>query len=500
LLAIGVLLFRIARRDVAAPVAASIAVGVLLADPARVLLGWPSGAQHLLAAVFALLAVYEAEARRLPTAALAALAGVLSHESAALVLPLLPLVTWRERRDVRATLVAGGATLAVVAAWAAGYAIALRHGVLTPPLHAGGSAPVAARLPELYARALPAALNVEDVHGAERGFVIGALVVAALVAAVQWSQPAARARMRAALPMGLTGLVWFGAGVVPLAALLPDWNAWRAWTPALGLAVAVPALLGAAAPWLAIAWAGLRLAALLVAPGAPALVTREPPPNGSHVSFTQLVRLQRTVLASHTALLGGAPRLAPRSRVCYWEMPRLAEFAYQGSRALQVWYRDSTLVWTAFHGQLGLTTPLAEGIEFHPEEATDFAAHVPGRAIALYQQAAALSIANRDDAADSVLRVAMAALGRDRGPFMGTLYENLALNAYRRQDYKAADSLNEYALRVGVETGAYWLLRCAKAIMDGDRPLAEFAIRRSLELDRNNEAAQKVARDLGVLK
>src|SRR5437870_2914566 len=70
--AIGVLVFRIARRDLAPPVAAAMAAGVVITEPARVLLGWPSGAQHLLAALFALLAVHEMQARRLPTAALAA--------------------------------------------------------------------------------------------------------------------------------------------------------------------------------------------------------------------------------------------------------------------------------------------------------------------------------------------------------------------------------------------------------------------------------------------
>jgi hypothetical protein len=500
LAAIGVLAFRIARGFVAPPVAAAIAAGLVTTEPARVLLGWPSGAQHLLASLFALLAIHEAHRRRLPTATLAALAGVLSHESAALALPLLPLIAWRDRRQVRDALMAGGAAIAVVLVWAGGYAIALRHGVLLPPTTARAGVSVAGRVPGLFSRAWPAALNVEDVHGPERAMVLGGLLLAALIAAAAWMRPEARTRLRAALPLGLVGLAWFVVGVLPLAVLLPDWNSWRAWLPTVGLAFAIPALLGAASPPLAAVWVGLRIAALLVAPGAPRLVTREAPQNGSHVSFSQLVRLQRTVLASHDALVGAVPTLPPHARVCYWEMPRLAEFAYQGSRALQVWYRDSTLTWMAFGGRGGLTQRLDEGVEFHPEDMNEFAAHVPGRAIALYQQAAALILADRATKGDSLLRQAMVVLGRDHGPFIGTLYENMALNAYRRGDYKAADSLNEYALRVGVETGAYWLLRSARAIMNGDRQQAEMAIRRSLELDRNNDAAQAVARELGVLK
>jgi len=358
---------------------------------------------------------------------------------------------------------------------------------------------IAAKVPVLLSKALPAALNVEDVHGPERAFVLTILLLAGAVAAILFARPAGRARLRRVLPMALTGIAWFALGVLPLALLLPDWNAWRAWTPAIGFAVAVPALLGAASPWLAAVWVSMRLAALLVAPGVPPLVTREPPPNGSHVSFAQMVRLQTIVLESRTVLLRDVPHLAPHDHVCYWEMPRLAEFAYQGSKAIQVWYGDSTLSWTAFGGQRGLTAPLAAGIEFRFAE-KPFAASVSGRAILLYQQAAALSIANQEDRADSLLRVTMKVLDHDHGPFLGTLYENMALNAYRRQRYELADSLNEVALRVGAETGSYWLLRAARAIINGDRAMAQAAIQRSLQLDGNNDAAQEVARQLGVLK
>jgi hypothetical protein len=497
----GGLAFRIARRDLPVPVAASIAAGIVLSEPARVLLGWPSGSQHLLAALFALLAVHEAQARRLPTAALAALAGVLSHESAALALPLIPLITWRERHEARAALASLGAVAAVAAVWRAGYAIALRHGVATPPVHSPADLPgqsIASKIPTLLSKAFPAALNLEDVQGPERTFVLCGLALAAVIAGVVFALPAGRPRLRAALPMALAGIAWFVLGVLPLALLLPDWNAWRAWTPAIGLTFAIPALLGTASPWLAGVWVGLRLAALLVAPVVTPLVTRTPPPNGSHVSFPQLVRLQTIVSATREVLAADVPKLAPHDRVCYWEMPRLAEFAYQGSKALQVWYGDSTLSWTPFGGQKGLTTPLAAGVEFRFAD-TPFAASIPRRAIVLYQQAAALSIAGHEDRADSVLRESMAVVGHDRGPFIGTLYENMALNAYRRQRYEQADTLNELALRVGAETGSYWLMRAARAIQRGDNAMARAAIRRSLQLDAGNEAARQVARQLGVL-
>jgi tetratricopeptide (TPR) repeat protein len=243
----------------------------------------------------------------------------------------------------------------------------------------------------------------------------------------------------------------------------------------------------------------VRLAALLVAPGTPPLVTREPPPLGSRVSFSQLARLQRIVAASRGALREVAPRLAPHDRVCYWEMPRLAEFAFQNSKALQVWYHDSTLTWSAFGGQRGLSLAVAAGVEYRYAE-TPFAAAVPGRSIALFQQAAALSLANQEERSDSLMRVAQTLAGHERGPFLAMLFENMALNAFRRQRFERADSLNERALAVGPESGTYWLLRAARQAMVGDRDAARISIRRSLQLEPGNETARDVARQLGELR
>jgi hypothetical protein len=161
LLSISFLLYRIARRFAAAPVAAAVAVFPLLSEPARALLGWPSGAQHLLSAVCVLCAVHEVVAGRLVSAALAALVGLLSHESAALVLPVLPAVTWMRTRRMDKAGWALALTAAVAVAWGVGYTLAFRHGVRLPP--AGDWHAFTRRLPTLYGRAVMAALNLEDI-------------------------------------------------------------------------------------------------------------------------------------------------------------------------------------------------------------------------------------------------------------------------------------------------------------------------------------------------
>ena len=497
----SLLAFRIARRELGAPVAAAVAAGIALSEPARVLLAWPSGSQHLLAAMFALLAIHEAQARRLPTALIAALAGLLSHESAALSLPVILLIVWRGRRDPRALGVAAAGLIGVAALWAIGYRTAIGHGVALPPAHPATEAGRTAftLLGDLYGRAIPAALNIEDVHGPERLLIVFMLIGCAIAAGVLYARPAGRARLRAAGPVALTAAAWFCAGVMPLVMLLPDWNGWRSWTPSLGIAFALPALFGGASPWLAGIYVSLRLIALLIAPGAPAFVTREPLHLGSHVSFPQLVRLQRIVVASREAILKGLPALQPHDRVCYWSMPRLAEFGFQGSRALQVWYADSTLRWAPFGGQQGLTTPLAGGIEYSYDR-SPFAAVVTHASIALYQQSAALSSARQFDRADSALRASLAALGRDRGPFASTLVQNLARNAYHRGQFERADSLNTVSLRLDGETAFYWLLRATCAGVQGDTTQARAAIQRSLALEPTNAEALGVARQLGVVR
>src|SRR5205085_11823694 len=92
-------MYRLARRAFDAPTSAAIASFPILAEPSRVLLAWPTGAEYLLAMLAAVLAVSAAAAGRRIVAAVALMAALLSHESAVVTLAVVPIVgAWRTRR------------------------------------------------------------------------------------------------------------------------------------------------------------------------------------------------------------------------------------------------------------------------------------------------------------------------------------------------------------------------------------------------------------------
>jgi hypothetical protein len=478
-------------------------VFVLLSEPARVLLGWPSGAQHLFAGTATVLAVHEALEGRIAGAGLAALAGVLSHESAALALPLLPLVAWQEGRGRREVLGAGAMALGVAAIWAVGYAIALHHGVTLPPGHAPGESAAGAwlrKLPGLAARALAAAVNLEDVHGPNRVALVAGALLLTVALAFELRAREARQRLRSAAPALLVAAAWFGLGVLPLAALLPDWNAWRAWTPTLGFAIATTGALGAVSPWLAGGWVALKLVALLLSPGAPSAVNRVAPERASHVSFTQIVRLQRIVNSSRASMLSRVSRLPHRGRVCFWEIPRLAEFAFQNSRALQVWYRDSTLTWGGFTNMGGFDASFDACLEYRYDGPV-VSVVIPGVALDRFRRAADQGEAGHFDASDSLLHQSVAALEDREGYFYSSALAAQAVNAFNRGAYTEVESLSRLMPRLAQpEPPMIWTLRAKLALMRGDRTGALEDLIRALDINPGHGPSIELAREMGVLK
>jgi hypothetical protein len=498
LLALAILLHRIARRFAPAPVAAMVACFPLLAEPARVLLGWPSGAQHLLAGTAAALAVHEGLAGRVAVAGLAAFAGLLSHESAALALPVIPFAAASgasDRGRARPALVAGAIVAGIaVATWAAGYAVALSHRIALP---VGQAAPHVAGLPGLYGRALRAALGLEDVGPVLRDPLLAGHALLFLVAVAMLLRPAARARLAAARPAIAAGAAWFAVGILPLVLLLPDWNAWRAWTPTLGLAVAGTLLLGAASPALAGGWVLLRLVALLASPAAITSVPALPPVDGSHESFRQITRLQRLATATRDALLARYPRVPSRSTVVYFEVPRLAEFAFQGSRALQVWYADSSLVWDRLGGRDGLDRSFAAGVEFLVDDPR-IAIAIDDEAMRAFQRAAAAMDGQRLDEADSLLAAVPRLQPRQPSRFVASAVFNRARIALLRGDVARADSLCRNAMAMGLDHADVWAFQAVLGLQAGDRARVENAVRRVRERDPRHPDLPRLIEMLGA--
>ncbi|TMK79123.1 MAG: hypothetical protein E6G45_04420 [Actinobacteria bacterium] len=504
LLVTYVAVWRIARRAFAPPVAAAIATFPLLSEPARALLAWPSGVQHLLAGALAALAFDQALSARWALAAFLAGGGILSHESAALALAALPILAWRHpggfparpslgRRH--ATAAALSATALVLGVWAVGYRVALGHGVQLPPRSAA-MLPLA-RFADLVSRAIPAALDLEDLEPVRRAaLVIGYAGIVAL-ALFKLARTEARRRWRKAAAVLGAGAAWFAVGAVPLAHLLPDWNAWRAWVPTLGLGVGFAAALAVVQPALAVAFAALRLLALLLAPAAPPDVSTAAPATASHMSYVRLVRLQRTLDSTRRALVTTHPELPPGTSVRYWNLPRLAEVGFQGSAALRVWYRDSTLRWERFGGPGGLKRGGDVVVEYR-----DFAASpatvIEPAAIALLAQAARAYGERRFAAADSLL-----ARGLESTASRGTLYGTLLINRARANielgRLLVADSLNRRSRQYWPTNADSWAVEARIFAMRGDRRAAVAALRRCFAIEPRHAEAHELARSLGLL-
>jgi len=514
LLATYLAMWRIARRAYSPAIATAIAMLPLVSEPARTLLAWPSGAQHLFAGAFAMLAIDQALSSRWIAAAALAGAGMLCHESAVLSLAAIPVVAWLKQRSARSRRIelvppatdpaslARGATprdlvIAIAAAvtvlgwWWAGYAVARAHGVELP--HQAGAQPIT-RFPRLMSLAVPAAFNLEDVPASELGpLTVGYLVIATL-ALLSLIRPAARRQLSLAAAALAGGTLWFLLGTAPLTRILPDWNSWRAWLPVLGLDFGVAAALALLYAPLALAFAGLKLIALLVAPAAAPFVTTAAPVTASQMAYVRLARLQRTTESSRLAILRIYPTLPHGGAVRYTNMPRLAEVAFQGSSALRVWYRDSTLSWDKFGGLKNLDKHFDAMLEYR-DNAADPATAIEREAFQKDMTGSLLMANGRLAAADTLFQQAMAAT-RTRGPTYGTMALNRGWIAVSRMDLAAAESFRLDAQRYGTRDADYWSLVGRLAFLNNDLDQATQAIQHCLALDPKNPSGLETANAL----
>ncbi len=495
LLALYALLYRLARRRFDAPVAAALACFPLLAEPARIFLAWPSAAQHLLGALFAALAIERAAAGSLFTSGAAALLALLSNEAAFVVLPALPLLTWLRTRSRSELARWSAVTLAVAALWGAGYAVARTHGAGLPP--GVGADLQAMSLWAVLVQAFVSQLGYEGLAPALRGPLLalcGLLAAAALVFSLRG---AARRRIVREAPALLGGLAWFAIGVVPLVFVLPDWNAWRTTVASLGLGFALTGWLALASPALAGALVALRLAALLLAPPAPATVTSEPPPAASSFSLARITRLQRVVESTRGAMLGHAPRLKHRAIVRFWNIPLLTEVGFAGPRALRLWYGDSSLVWARFGGEGGMTAPRDALVEYDVDRPWP-ATVIEPRAAALYFAAYERTLTGSWREADSLLIVARRTQPGEDLTFFGMIDLTRAQVALRLENYARADSLRQASIRLFGPNNNYWLLTALLAQRRGDRSTAADAVRECLALDPLDPDGLRLAQELGI--
>ena len=494
LLGLYAVLYRLARRGFSPPLSAAIACFPLLSEPARVLLAWPSASQHLLGALFAALAVERAVAGGLFLSGLAALLALLSNEAAFLVLPALPLIGWFRARSRREVMRWGAVAFIVGALWAAGYAVARTRGAGLPG-GAEGAAPWTSFVAVLV-QALVSQLGYEGLTTI-LGPVLVPLsgVLVALGLAVSFRRASRRQIVRAA-PALLGGLVWFVAGVVPLVFVLPDWNAWRTTVASLGLAFALTGWLGLAEPALAGMLVMFRLVVLLLAVPAPAVVENAVPGTASSFSLARIVRLQRIVESTRRALMAGAPTLPRGGIVRYWQMPLLAEVGFNGNRAPQVWYRDSTLTLRFYGGDAGMRERSDAVVEIEAKRPWP-AVLIRPEAMRCYREAFRANTEGRTRAADSLLAAAWEAQPEDAPRFFSNLAQNRAQLAWKMNEYARADSLNRLSFQLSGESAPYWATAARLALLQGDLALARSAVRRCLALNPMDPTGRELAQRLG---
>ena len=350
-----VLLHRTARRFMPGPWAAVAAGFPLLCESARALIAVPVHFVDVGLITFSALALHEAAAGRL-VVSLAALAAALGCKetavATAVMLPWLAPAAPGSPIRGRARWLAGVAL--VTLAWALVYlAVRARAGLELPRgLESGlGALPATAierarwaivgtaralfSLPMVRtARDLPAALG---------------LALVFITAAVCFARRAgSRARFARVQPVVVAGVLWCAAATAPLVAVYPIWSPQRAVYGGIGAGVALVATLGAAHPALPVAMLAIRLALFATAPAPPARVSNLPPETGAFVDFERLTRVQRLAAETRAALTSRHPTLPHGARVGLFGPPIMTTYAFGGSRALQVWYRDTTLRWLRY--------------------------------------------------------------------------------------------------------------------------------------------------------
>lgn len=486
--ALALVLYRIARRALSPWAAAALATTPLLTEAARVWLAWPSAAQHLLAMLGAALAVHEAFAGRGWTAALAGLAGALSHESAALVLPALPLVAWLRERHARAALAMAAPAAIALALWAGGYAFARAHGLPLPP---GGLA--FERWPAAVAHVATAFAGVEDAAPAPRALMLGAHALLLMAAGLFAFRHDARLRLVAAGPALAAVAALALVAALPLATLLPDWNAWRASLAMLAAGLAVGGLLAAAEPWLLAAFVALRAVALLMAPLPLPIIAPTPPASASDLSFTRLTRLQIAAVELRSELRLRHPTLPPGARIYTWSFPTMIEVGLQSQLAARVWYGDSTLTWRRFGGIATYDSLPDVVLGMNPNFPDRPVVVIERRSSELTRQAVHAFDAEQYALADSLFMAAQAAQPRPLWETEATAILNRAICRFQLGDFAPAESLAAVARELAPGNGDAPAVLAWVALVHGQRDAAAGLLREAFAKSPNSEIARQAA-------
>jgi hypothetical protein len=261
-------------------------------------------------------------------------------------------------------------------AWGALYLwVRSRAGLALPHRLEEAGAPLVERFAWAFQHSLAALFSLPAVAVPHATLVTtAALVIVVLAAVMVTVDPRVRARVRERTSWIAWGACWFVGATATLMAVHPIWAPNRSGYGSLGFAIVLAGALGAAGPLLLGGLVTLRLVAFGLAPPPPPNITVTPRETGAFMDFERLVRLQRLMRGTRRILQEHHPDLPPGSGVGQVYMPRLAEYAFGGDRALQVWYRDTTLRWVRLADFIANPeTKLATFVEFEGLEERQFA-------------------------------------------------------------------------------------------------------------------------------
>jgi hypothetical protein len=343
-----------------------------------------------------------------------------------------------------------------VIAWGTAYFVVMRHaGILFQRHLEGTRPPLPLRLVWALIASLLDALSLGGIRralGMGVAITFGTLAIGATLAAMR--SPATRARLRAALPWVGWGMLWFLASTAMLSEVYPAWGPFRSAFGMLGLGVALAAWLGAAGTgWLALVVA-LRVAALLGSAGPPSDISQAPYQPGAPLDFDSLVRLSRLVVQVRQVLSEGYPTLPPHAVVAWHHRPLMADHAFASGKALQVWYRDTTLRWIPWEEVLAEPNRrLDVALEYQAHEARQVVLIAP-QAMDTYRRSLVTMAAG--DYAKAIDGFAAAdSLQRDRGAkaFLSTLAGKRAISAMAQGEASAARRDAEQSLALWDEAG-----------------------------------------------
>ncbi len=357
LLGVGYLTLFALRARIGIASSSAVATFVLLSEPLRSIVAWPSHAVELSALLCLSAILWSLGTARFAWVVPFGLIGLLCKESVVLLVPFA--LIWPDDRWTGRFRLALGLLLALcVALWGATYLVLASQLHISPPFSITISP--AEYLPTFFQRigwatARTAAVSLGLWHLGSWKLAI-AITGYALVLCFTLLR-GGRSRSGAVAPLDRRLLAWslaFAAvSILGLTVTYPLWAPYRALQPSLGLALGLVLLASIGSD-------RLTLVALLAAKGLTLLLAASPistvgilPPTSANIlDFERLTRLQLLCRDTREQLAIHVPDPPHFSVIAQRNFPHVATYALGGSHALQAWTGDTTLSWVGYEEML----------------------------------------------------------------------------------------------------------------------------------------------------